>query len=73
LSGLLADISEPPTTPLDFGNHLGLQMLYAERLVERPRASWIPQQGTTRQWIEYVFQEHNRLLPPVTIEEANGD
>ena len=42
LSGVLADLREPPTSPLDFGGHLGIRFLYAERLAERERPGWYP-------------------------------
>jgi hypothetical protein len=42
LSGILADISEPPTSPLNFEGHLGVRFLYAERLVDRERPGWLP-------------------------------
>ncbi|HEX3313980.1 MAG TPA: hypothetical protein VHR72_03760 [Gemmataceae bacterium] len=42
VSGVLADISEPPTAPLDFGGHLGVRFLYAERLADRERPGWFP-------------------------------
>ena len=41
LSGVLADIMDPPLTAVDFGAHPGLNFLYAERLAaqERPAGS----------------------------------
>src|ERR1700676_3856288 len=35
LSGVLADLTEPPETPIDFGGHPGLGFLYALRLAAR--------------------------------------
>jgi hypothetical protein len=46
LSGVLADIAEPPLGPIDFGGHAGLLLLYAERLVNNDRPSWRPGQGS---------------------------
>lgn len=56
LSGVLADIVEPPLTPIEFGNHAGLNFLYAERLVEHERAGWFPR-GRGRQYVELVWTE----------------
>ena len=52
LSGALADLAEPPTSPPDFGGHPGLGMLYAERLVRRGRESWYPGGGTTAEYLD---------------------
>jgi hypothetical protein len=41
LSGVLAEISEPPVTPPDF-DHEGLALLYAERLADHDRSTWAP-------------------------------
>ncbi len=56
LSGVLADLSDEPTTPLDFGGHSGLQLLYAERFVQHRRPSWLPK-GTTEEYINLVLSE----------------
>lgn len=53
LSGVLADVAAAPTTGLEFDGHPGLQLLYAERFVKRPRASWRPA-GRTGEWVELV-------------------
>ena len=42
LSGVLAGLDEGPTSPLDFGGHEGLMLLYAERLARGPSPSWRP-------------------------------
>lgn len=52
LSGVLADIAEPPTTSVDFG-HAGLAMLYAERLAAHERSGWHPKD---RRHLELVGQ-----------------
>lgn len=46
LSGALADIDEPTLTPLDFGGHPGLLLLYAERLEAHDRPAWHPPVGS---------------------------
>jgi hypothetical protein len=56
LSGVLADIDDPPTTPLDFGGHPGLLMLYAERLGDREKPAWMPQ-GAAAEYFELVRGE----------------
>lgn len=46
LSGVLADLDDPPLAPLDFGGNLGLLMLYAERWMRRTKPAWaIPDTG----------------------------
>jgi hypothetical protein len=68
LSGVLADLGEPPSTAPEF-DHPGLQLLYAERLAQRLRPAWIPSpspEGTfpsTRDRVELVLHERG-LLPP---------
>jgi hypothetical protein len=42
LSGVLADVADAPLTSLNFEGHPGLQLLYAERLADHPRAEWTP-------------------------------
>jgi hypothetical protein len=54
LSGVLADLDEPPVTAIDFGHH-GLQLLYSERLQRNQRANWQPQ-GNAQQYVELVRQ-----------------
>jgi hypothetical protein len=74
LSGVLADLEEAPAGPLDFHGHPGLQLLYAERLVNGPRSAWVPPDGPAREWAERVFAERGRPLPapppPTPPEEA---
>jgi hypothetical protein len=43
LSGVLADVEDPPRTALDFGEHPGLLLLYAERLATHDRPAWRPE------------------------------
>jgi hypothetical protein len=42
LSGVLSDVTEAPTGPLEFGGHTGLLLLYAERLGNNDRPAWRP-------------------------------
>jgi hypothetical protein len=42
LSGVLSEIEEAPTTPLDFGGHPGLLLLFAERWHRCPKPAWRP-------------------------------
>jgi hypothetical protein len=63
LSGVLADLEEPPLTPPEQLGHPGLWLLYAERLLERPRVAWVPQAGAAREWVERVFEERKQPLP----------
>lgn len=63
LSGVLADLEEPPPTPTDFHGHAGLQVLFAERLFAVGRPSWVPESGPPREWAERVFLERNKPLP----------
>lgn len=54
LSGVLADIVEPPAIPVDFGGHPGLCYLYAERLAQKERPGWLPS-GSTLEYVELVW------------------
>jgi MoxR-vWA-beta-propeller ternary system domain bpX4 len=54
LSGVLADITEPPETPLNFEGHVGLGFLYAQRLAARERTGWFPN-GQAGQCLEVVY------------------
>jgi hypothetical protein len=55
LSGVLAGLDDGPTSPLDFGGHDGLMLLYAERLAQRPSpaSSWRPE-GRPLEYVELV-------------------
>jgi hypothetical protein len=63
LSGVLADLEQPPTTPTDFHGHTGLQLLFAERLFTTGRPSWVPESGEAREWAERVYLERGKPLP----------
>jgi hypothetical protein len=51
LSGVASDIEDSPTTALEFCGHSGLEMLYAERFVKRPRENWLPA-GRIAEYVE---------------------
>lgn len=59
LSGVLADLEEGPTSPLDFGGHEGLMLLYAERLASREMPAWRPA-GRALDYVELVSGEPGR-------------
>jgi hypothetical protein len=63
LSGVLADLREPPTSPLDFDGHLGIRFLYAERLADRERPGWYPSDSAS-DGIEMVRQVLGRPAAP---------
>jgi hypothetical protein len=56
LSGVLADIEDGPTIPLDFGGHPGLLLLYAERLAQNRKPAWQPD-GVGGEYVELVNRE----------------
>jgi hypothetical protein len=58
LSGVLADIDAPPLTPVEFGGHPGLLLLYAERFAARPRPAWCAE-GPVQEYIELTLAERN--------------
>jgi hypothetical protein len=65
LSGVLAELDDPPLVEIDFSGHPGLLLLYAERLADHPRPSWLPD-GPARQYVDLVFAE--RKLPALVTE-----
>jgi hypothetical protein len=68
LSGALADLGGNPTGPTDFGGHVGLQMLYAERVAATGRSGWVPADGSARDHVEYAYAERGRPLPALAAE-----
>jgi hypothetical protein len=62
LSGVLAAVEEGPITPLDFGGHSGLWLLYAERLARNPKPAWVPD-GPGREYVELVWRELGGKAP----------
>jgi len=65
LSGVLADLVEPPDVDIDFG-HIGLGFLYAERLAARDRPGWQPK-GESLACAELVWHALGKAWPPVDI------
>jgi hypothetical protein len=61
LSGVLAEISEAPVTPPDFG-HEGLALLYAERLAEHDKPAWAPS-GAALELLARVKEERKGTVP----------
>jgi hypothetical protein len=72
LSGVLANITEPPLTDLEFGGHQGLILLYAERLVHTPRPQWLPR-GAAFEYVEWVFQERGKPMPGLPSAEDDEE
>ena len=59
LSGVLADVADEPTTPLQLNDHPGLLLLYAERLLHNDRPAWRPTTGLARETWELVRASHD--------------
>ena len=72
LSGVLASLDGKPTSPLDFAGHAGLQLLYAERLLESGQPGWVPESEKARGWAERVFRERGKPLPEYVAEKIDG-
>jgi hypothetical protein len=66
LSGVLADIADAPIGDLTFAGHRGLELLYAERLADHFRLTWLPPEGRSREAVEWVFQQQGKKLPPTS-------
>jgi hypothetical protein len=47
LTGVLSDVVDVPLGDLTFAGHSGLQLLYAERLAQHFRLTWLPADGRT--------------------------
>lgn len=63
LSGVLADIAEPPRIAIDFAGHVGLSFLYGERLAQKERPGWFPT-GQAAQYLEIVWATLGKSVPP---------
>jgi hypothetical protein len=71
LSGVLSDVPEAPLTPLDFGAHPGLLLLYAERLVRNEKPEWLPA-GPGADYVELVQRDRSAGgAPPVSSVQAS--
>lgn len=64
LTGVLSDVAEPPTGDLTFAGHPGLELLYAERLVDSYRPAWLPAEGKLRETVEMIYSQKGRPWPP---------
>ena len=74
LSGVLSAVEEPPLTPVEFGDHRGLLLLYAERWAVQRKPAWIPE-GAGREHVELVWRELGRdpaALPAGKRGESDG-
>jgi hypothetical protein len=73
LSGVLADLPGAPACALDFGGHPGLQLLYAERLIDHEKAAWLPIEGPAWERVELVYRGRGRPMPHsvVTVESPD--
>jgi hypothetical protein len=61
LSGVLADVADAPLASVDFGEHPGLLLLYAERLSANDRSAWRPPRGGSAwDYYELVIEERER-------------
>jgi hypothetical protein len=63
LAGVLAGLTAGPLGDLQFADHAGLQLLYAERLSLAPDPAWLPPEGPARQWVELVFDRKGLPMP----------
>ena len=68
LSGVLCEIDAEPLT-LDFGNHEGLMLLYAERLADHPKREWTPE-GRGREYLELVLDRRGVKNSPLLMGVA---
>jgi hypothetical protein len=67
LSGVLADLDEGLSAPLDLGEHPGLLLLYAERWAQHERPAWRPE-GRALDYVELVLRDR----PAVAGRTAHG-
>jgi hypothetical protein len=73
LSGVLSDVEDGPVGPLQFGEHPGLMLLYAERLIDHDRPSWRPdRRGPAWDYYELVLQEHGQSVPAANGKGVHG-
>jgi hypothetical protein len=59
LSGVLAEVEPGPLTPVEFGGHRGLLLLYAERFADRPRPAWLVE-GPAREYLDLILAQRNQ-------------
>jgi hypothetical protein len=70
LSGVLADLADPPLSAPTFGGHSGLLLLYAERLASHQKTAWVTD-GPARPFVEMVFAERGLRLPAPAGQEVS--
>jgi hypothetical protein len=70
LSGVLADVADPPLTAPTFSGHQGLLLLYAERLASHEKAAWVTD-GPVRPFVEMVFAERGLRMPAPASQEVS--
>ncbi|MCB9895981.1 MAG: hypothetical protein H6839_16225 [Planctomycetes bacterium] len=63
LSGVLCEIDQAPLT-LDFADHDGLMLQYAERLADNPKRDWTPD-GRAREYLEFVLDRRGVKNSPL--------
>jgi hypothetical protein len=74
LSGVLAELDEGPISPLDFGGHPGLGLLYAERLADHDRSGWRPDPSSiARDPYDLVLAERSSAKPEPSPGPARAD
>jgi len=74
LSGVLANLPGAPNGDVRFAGHAGLQLLYAERLIEHENAAWMPASGGALERLELVYSQRGKPLPiaaPVNLESPD--
>jgi hypothetical protein len=76
LSGAMADVPGPPSSPTDFLGHDGLMLRFAERLAGRPphreAPGWIPAEGRARAYSTLVLDAMGRR-PLSPAGDGDGD
>jgi hypothetical protein len=75
LSGVLSDVEDGPLLPLEFGEHPGLLLLYAERLVQNDRPPWQPEPSSPAwEYYEWVLQQRSAPMAAGSLVEGTfGD
>ena len=68
LTGVLADLDDMALTPVDFSDHGGLMMLYAERFVAHPKSGWEPT-GKGLEYLELVCNAIGKDIDKVLLPE----
>src|SRR5262249_42701700 len=74
ISGVLSDVEEGPLTSLEWIDHPGLLLLYAERLAKHEKPAWVPE-GRAREYVDLVYQQLGRKVParPEVTKEKNDE